>query len=422
MPVSACPQAARQPTRVSGPRRRGMLAFVVPALLATPSVALAHAGSAAAGPAALALPALAVAGVAYAIGARSRWRLSRRRGPLAREVAAFALGWTALACALLPPLDTAAARSFAAHMTQHELLILVAAPLLALGRPQLALARLAPRRWRPRVAAAMARAVPGLFVAWLLHVIAVSAWHVPRLYEAAVRDRGVHAVEHATFLATALLFWMALLQGQRRRARGGAGAVYLFVTGLYSTALGALLTLSPRPWYATYGAGAFTALEDQQVAGLIMWVPGGVIVTVMALLVVARMLRETAEPETARRIAGAAIIAALVATTAVACDGGTRTARDLTGGDPSHGRSAITKYGCETCHTIPGVPGAQATIGPPLTGLARRTYVAGAPNDPARLIEWIRHPQQVRRGTPMPELGVTERDGRDIAAYLYTLR
>jgi cytochrome c2 len=268
----------------------------------------------------------------------------------------------------------------------------------------------------------MARGVPGLFVAWLLHVIALSAWHLPALYEAAIRNRGLHALEHAAFLATALVFWLALLHPQRRRARGGAGTVYLFVTGLYSTALGALLTLSPRPWYATHLGGALTGLEDQQMAGLIMWVPGGVIVTVMALLVVARILREPDEPRTSRRIVGTAAITALLITTTMACDGGTRTARDLTGGDPGHGRNAITKYGCETCHTIPGVPGAQATIGPPLTGLARRTYVAGAPNDPTRLIEWIRHPQQLRRGTPMPELGVTERDGRDIAAYLYTLR
>jgi cytochrome c oxidase assembly factor CtaG len=406
---------------VNPPPGRALAALLIAGLFATPSVAFAHTEGAA-GAGTLAPPVLMITGIAYAIGVRSRWRLSRRRGHLAREAAAFAFGWTALACALLPPLDAAVGRSFAAHMTQHELLSLVAAPLLALGRPHLALACLAPARWRPRVAALMARAVPGLFVAWLLHVIALSAWHVPSLYEAAVRDRGLHAFEHASFLATAFLFWMALLHPRRRRARGGAGTVYLFATGLYSTALGALLTLSPRPWYATHGAGGFSALEDQQVAGLIMWVPGGVIVTVMALLVVARMLRESDAPRTVRRVAGIILLIALAATTVSACDSNTRTARNLTGGDPGHGRNAITKYGCDTCHTIPGVPGAQATIGPPLTGLARRTYVAGAPNDPGRLIEWIRHPQQVRRGTPMPELGVTERDGRDIAAYLYTLR
>jgi cytochrome c len=94
----------------------------------------------------------------------------------------------------------------------------------------------------------------------------------------------------------------------------------------------------------------------------------------------------------------------------------------LTAGSPQQGKEAIRKYGCWTCHTIPGVHGANGVVGPPLDKIANRAYVAGYPNSPEHLISWIRHPQKVRNPTPMPDMGVTEEDARDIAAYLYTLR
>jgi cytochrome c2 len=100
-----------------------------------------------------------------------------------------------------------------------------------------------------------------------------------------------------------------------------------------------------------------------------------------------------------------------------------RDARELTGGDPRSGRRVLTKYGCDTCHTIPGVLTADSTVGPPLNRLASRSYLAGRiENTPENLIRWIRFPRSVDNGTAMPDTGVTERDGRDIAAYLYTLR
>jgi cytochrome c2 len=93
------------------------------------------------------------------------------------------------------------------------------------------------------------------------------------------------------------------------------------------------------------------------------------------------------------------------------------------GGDARLGRLEIRKYGCNTCHEIPGIPGARGLIGPPLDGVSRRQYIAGAlPNTPDNLILWIAHPRQVESHTAMPEMGVTEQDSRDIAAYLYTLR
>jgi cytochrome c len=100
-----------------------------------------------------------------------------------------------------------------------------------------------------------------------------------------------------------------------------------------------------------------------------------------------------------------------------------RTAAAMTGGDPRRGPDVIRKYGCEACHSIPGVAGARGQVGPPLDNIGSRSHLAGGlPNTPENLMRWIRHPQEIQPGTAMPELGVTERDGRDIAAYLYTLR
>lgn len=105
------------------------------------------------------------------------------------------------------------------------------------------------------------------------------------------------------------------------------------------------------------------------------------------------------------------------------CSGVDETARRLTGGEPARGEVAIRKYGCQTCHTIPGVSGADGLVGPPLDRIGSRTYLAGRlPNTPENMMRWIRDPQGIAPGTGMPEMGVTEQDGRDIAAYLYTLR
>jgi cytochrome c1 len=95
----------------------------------------------------------------------------------------------------------------------------------------------------------------------------------------------------------------------------------------------------------------------------------------------------------------------------------------LSGAHPDQGRLLIQHYGCGACHTIPGVAGADALVGPPLTSMALRTYIAGMlPNTPDNLERWIRDPQQVVPGNAMPTLGVTPDEARDIAAYLYTIR
>jgi cytochrome c1 len=95
----------------------------------------------------------------------------------------------------------------------------------------------------------------------------------------------------------------------------------------------------------------------------------------------------------------------------------------LTGGNPDNGVAAISRYGCGSCHDIPGIRAARGTVGPPLGRIAVRTYLAGRlSNTPANMMQWIQHPQHVERGTAMPEMGVTEADARDITAFLYTLR
>lgn len=120
----------------------------------------------------------------------------------------------------------------------------------------------------------------------------------------------------------------------------------------------------------------------------------------------------------------AAIALAALAALLSGCDRGLESrAAAATGGEPHRGRSALRAYGCDTCHTIPGVRGADALVGPPLDGIGARVYLAGAlVNTPENLIRWIRDPQGIQPGTAMPNLGVPEQEARDIAAYLYTLQ
>lgn len=125
----------------------------------------------------------------------------------------------------------------------------------------------------------------------------------------------------------------------------------------------------------------------------------------------------------------ALLAAALVAGSAVAvsCGGSPETTaappQQMSAGDPQRGADLIVKYGCGTCHEIPGVDGADGLVGPPLSQIARRSYIAGElANSEDNMHRWIRDPQAVEPGTAMPDLGVTAQDAADITAYLYTLR
>jgi cytochrome c len=132
-------------------------------------------------------------------------------------------------------------------------------------------------------------------------------------------------------------------------------------------------------------------------------------------------------PSTHRRQSARTAIApliALAAFTLAGCSHGEADAAALTGGgSPKHGAELIRSYGCGTCHSVPRVPGANATVGPNLQGIASRAYIAGVlPNVPNNMVRWIQNPQAVDQKTAMPNLGVSSRDARDIAAYLYTLK
>ena len=117
------------------------------------------------------------------------------------------------------------------------------------------------------------------------------------------------------------------------------------------------------------------------------------------------------------------LLFALVSLLSACGDGAVQQANNLTGGDAARGNASIRKYGCASCHTIPGITGAQSKVGPDLSGLASRVYIAGVlTNSPENLVAWIENPQAVDDKTAMPNMGVSARDARDIAAYLYTLR
>ncbi|MGE5738062.1 MAG: cytochrome c oxidase assembly protein [Betaproteobacteria bacterium] len=264
--------------------------------------------------AAIIVVALAVSAVLYAIGIVRLWRAAAPgRGVRIREVGCFAAGWGVVAIALLGPIETWASRSFAAHMAQHELLMLAAAPVLVLGRPLAVWTWALPRKARNRARRIVAthawrrvwRAATRPLGATLLQAIALLAWHVPAAFDRAAAHAGLHALQHATFLATALCFWWALRVPAQRAAGGGAvGIVCLFLTMMATGALGALLTFAPVAWYHAYAGSALpwaaSALEDQQVGGLVMWIPGGTVYVVGALVIARGLLARRAEVAVAR--------------------------------------------------------------------------------------------------------------------------
>jgi len=280
-------------------------------LLAAAGAAGAHAPTAeSAAPIALDVPAwlwicLAVSLLLYALGLARLWRRAGRgHGIAAWRSGCFAAGWLVLLAALASPLDTWSARLFSAHMLQHELLMVVASPLLVLGRPlavwtfglPLSLRRACGGALRAATWRRVWRLVTLPLTAWALHAVALWAWHAPAAFDAALRSEAVHELQHASFLASALLFWWTVL-GVRHSAPG-VPLLSVFTTMIHSGALGALLALSPWVWYLPYAASAsalgWDALLDQQLGGLVMWAPAGVAYFVSGLMLAARLLRPTA--------------------------------------------------------------------------------------------------------------------------------
>jgi len=248
---------------------------------------------------------LAIALAVYAVGLARVWRSAGYgRGIRLFEAAAFGCGWLALAVALSPPLDEWSEHWLVAHMVQHELLMVVAAPLIALGAPLVGFLWAMPASARrplvesvhhPPVTTAWS-ALTSPACAFLLYALALWIWHLPALYDYALEHDGMHIVQHLCFFGTAALFWWGIAHGRHGRAGYGAAVVYIFATAVHGGVLGALLTFSPRVWYAPYVSHhppGLTPLEDQQLAGLLMWVPASLAFVAGALFLFAAWLRQS---------------------------------------------------------------------------------------------------------------------------------
>jgi cytochrome c oxidase assembly factor CtaG len=250
------------------------------------------------------LPLLIVAAL-YALG----WSRLSRRAPgsvAARRPALVLVGLTALVLALLSPFDALAETLFVAHMIQHMLLIMVAAPAFLLADPfplvvwaLPGVARVRVRRWitRASVPGRLWRAVTAMPLAWIVFACILWGWHVPRAYDAALASRRVHDVEHLSFFVGALVFWWPVMH-PAPRFRAGAPypvrVVYLVLGAFQTAALGLLITLAPAVLYRSYAGGSrpggLDALDDQMWGGVMMWGLGGLIDMIAVLVLVYRSL------------------------------------------------------------------------------------------------------------------------------------
>jgi putative membrane protein len=263
---------------------------------------------------------LALTLLLYAIGSA---RLNvRAKGLCASRVwhaTAYAAGWLALFGALLSPLHWLGEHLFTFHMIEHEIVMTIAAPLLVLARPAGVLLWGLPHRWRLAIGSAShGRSVHATWRwatrprnATVLHGLAIWLWHIPPIFDAAIASSTLHRLQHLSFFVTALLFWWSML----RRSSPGGAVWHLFVTMTHTSILGALMALAPKVLYhlQTAGAPAFglTALEDQQLAGVIMWVPAETVYAGAALALAALWIRRSGNPLRAGARAGIANKAAV---------------------------------------------------------------------------------------------------------------
>ncbi len=234
---------------------------------------------------------LLVAVVLYGIGSVRVWQGAR--------ALAYFTGWLTLAIALLSPFHSLAEHLFTWHMVEHEIIMAVAAPLLVMGRPIGVLLWGLPHGVRLALTHAVRHTAIQRCWSWLtrplnatlIHALAIWIWHAPALFDAAVTHEVLHRLQHLSFLVSALLFWYSLL----RTSRSGEALWHLFFTMLHTSLLGALLALSPRVLYVAQTAHSLawglSPLEDQQLAGIFMWVPAGTVYAGAALFFAARWIR-----------------------------------------------------------------------------------------------------------------------------------
>lgn len=242
---------------------------------------------------------LALGAALYAVGTIRLWRRAGvGHGLPVGQVTAFMAGMLALAAAMVWPLDALGTWSLSAHIGQHMVMMAIAAPLLVLGNPGAAFAHALPSTWVRRVAGGLRIIAPGLrhiSAATLVHSVVLWSWHLPRLTTAALENDALHWLMHGTFLVSGAWFWSAI--GARHRevtAAAGAALLALVALMMQMGLIGALLCFAPRPLYAIYVERApvlgLDALADQQLAGMLMWVPTCLPYLIAAVtLVVARL-------------------------------------------------------------------------------------------------------------------------------------
>ena len=243
-------------------------------------------------------------GVLYTRG----WLQLHRRAPDRfgfSQLSAFFAGLIAVVCALCSPLDAFAGWLLTVHMIQHLLLMMVAPPLILWGAPYLPLLSGLPRYFAingvgPFLSSTVLRKVAS-FVShpafcWSAFISINVAWHLPAMYELALRSPSWHRVEHFSFLSTALLFWWPIIQPHPWVARTPRWLIlpYLFLADFQNTALSAFLVFCDRVVYPTYETApritGLTALEDQAAAGAMMWVAGSVFFLIPVGLITIELL------------------------------------------------------------------------------------------------------------------------------------
>jgi len=231
------------------------------------------------------------------------------RGITWRQIGLFGLGLAALMIALLSPLDALSTALFSAHMVQHMLLLYVAPLLLMVGAPPVLFVWAMPRPWRRPIMRWWRQSLwqrwwqrlcTGLLhpmIIWSLFGLVLWLWHAPLFYQAALENRTIHLLEHASFFGVAWLFcWLLVHTWRHKNPNYGLILLIIFTTALHSGMLGALLTFATTPLYPIYQVGVaqwgLTLLADQQLAGVIMWIPVGFFYLVALLMLVARWLRK----------------------------------------------------------------------------------------------------------------------------------
>jgi cytochrome c2 len=319
----------------------------------------------------------------------------------------------------------------------------VLAPLLLVfSRPAALVRRALPLRMR-KVAdtacaagvAATARFACRPLVAWLLFCGSFVVWHLPGPYQVLLRHDVLRGLVAVSFFGAGLAFWTAVLAPAHVRRVGHGLALLMVVTAAVISGLpGALMTFAPRLLYPvsadTAALCGLTAFEDQQLAGLLMWIPMDAAFFAVAAWLFLAWLREAERKASFAGHRAAQLSAALLLSLLLAgcndeigrAQAGNASAPEAVG-DARRGAALMRQYGCGACHVVPGISGAQGQVGPPLTQMGRRIYIAGVlRNSPATMMAWLQDPQRFVPGNAMPNMGIDRNDARDLTAYLYTLR